>query len=93
MQNNRPRHKDETLKILDNIFKNASTLGGMSTSKKMKTEWGIKDTFQDFFTNRIFTFIRKTRAPLAEKQRLLESFIANELPRDVVSPVWRIKGA
>lgn len=93
MQNNQPRYKDETLRILDDIFKNASTLGGMSMSRKLKTKWGIKDTFQDFFTARIFTFIRNTRAPPAEKQKLLQSFISNELPKDIVSPVWRIKGA
>ncbi|CDO68416.1 hypothetical protein BN946_scf184815.g63 [Trametes cinnabarina] len=88
---NEPRQKDQTLKRLEEVFQHAATIGGMTTAKKLKTEYGVKDTFQETFTERIFAYGRKLRGRRAEKQVLLDLFVAQELPSDTVSPVWRMK--
>ncbi|KAI0357218.1 hypothetical protein OH77DRAFT_1495041 [Trametes cingulata] len=89
--NNDRRRRDKTLEVLENIFQKAATVGGMTGAKKLKTEHGVKDTFQDFFLQRIFAFGRKLRGSHAEKQLLLDAFVAQEIPDDILSPVWRIK--
>lgn len=65
----------------------------MTRSKKTKTRTGVKDTFQDFFTGRMFDHGRKVSGTKAEKQKLLDMFVSDELPKELVSPVWRIRGA
>ncbi|KAI1783686.1 hypothetical protein LXA43DRAFT_977008 [Ganoderma leucocontextum] len=85
------RDKPGTIGILEDIFLEASKVGGQSKAKKKKTEYGVKDTFQDTFTEKIFQFGRKTRGALSQKQKLLDAFIAETLPGETLSPVWRIE--
>ena len=92
MQHNQLRTKDDTLKTLQVIFRHTSTVGGMTHTKNLKTFMGVKDTFQDFFLERIYTFSRKLRGSVAKKQELLDVFVATQLPKDILSPVWRITG-
>lgn len=89
---NNPRTKDGTLRTLEQIFQDAATIGGMTRSKKTKTRTGVKDTFQDFFTGKLFDHGRKMSGTKAERQKLLDMFVTDELPQELISPVWRIKG-
>ena len=60
----------------------------------MKTDTGLKDTFQDFFTDRIFAFTSKLRGSAKDKQAALDEMV-KQLPqgaKDTISPVWRIRG-
>ena len=64
----------------------------MTQTQKIKTNNGVKDTFQELFLERIFAFGRTLRGPPPEKQNLLDLFIKDNTPDDTISPVWRIKG-
>ena len=86
------RSKDQTLQKLEEIFKHASMIGGMTHVKKVKTASGVKDTFQEFFLEHIYSFTRKLRGPTVKKQELLDIFVNTTIPDDITSPVWRIKG-
>lgn len=93
LQFNEPRTKDGTLRTLQQIFAEASAVGGMTRSKTLKTNTGVKDTFQQHFTDRLFALGRKLRGRKSEKQVLLDLLVADDFPDDIISPVWRIKGA
>ncbi|KAH9935417.1 uncharacterized protein B0H18DRAFT_950971 [Fomitopsis serialis] len=83
--------KDETMHHLEHIFREASVVSGYSRAKQMKTSTGLKDTFQDTFIEQIKTFASKLRGPTEEKQRAVDAMIAQELPGNTMSPVWRIE--
>jgi hypothetical protein len=57
---------------------------------KMRTEDGIKDTYQMFFLEKLFTSYKKKRG-VREKQEALDAKVKS-LPKNTTSPVWRIKG-
>lgn len=57
----------------------------------MRTESGIKDTFQIHFLDQIFSSYKNKRGR-ASKQTALDARLAL-LPDNITSPVWRIKGA
>lgn len=57
----------------------------------MKTESGIKDTFQGAFLERIFAVSTKKKRSRVQKQADLAG-VLRSLPPDITSPVWRIKG-
>ncbi|KAI9067152.1 hypothetical protein FKP32DRAFT_1684097 [Trametes sanguinea] len=88
---NHARRKDVTLERLEEVFRQAASVGGMTSAKRLKTEYGVKDTFQEVFTERIFAFGRKLRGQRADKQAMLDLFCTRELPKETISPVWRIK--
>lgn len=44
------------------MFDTASQVGGMTQAGKFQTEYGLKDTFQDFFIQKVFTLGRQARA-------------------------------
>ena len=77
---------------LEQIFKTASTVGGYTKAKQMRTSTGIKDTFQDTFIERIKSFAKKLRGSTDERQRAIDDMIAREFPKDTISPIWRIEG-
>ena len=57
----------------------------------MRTESGVKDTYQMFFLDKIFKSYKKKRGR-ESKQAALDREIET-LPDIITSPVWRIKGA
>jgi hypothetical protein len=78
------------MKELDFIFEQASTAGGKKRSDDRKTETGVKDTYQEFFLDKLSDAtkkIRKTEARAQAFRQAVESFPAN-----TISPVWQIKG-
>ncbi|KAL6306470.1 hypothetical protein BKA93DRAFT_840752 [Sparassis latifolia] len=86
----KPRNKKETTDKLRSYFENASTLGTQTKVANMRTESGIKDTYQKFFLDKLFDSYKKKRGTKS-KQDALDAALAS-LPDDIISPVWRIKG-
>jgi hypothetical protein len=76
------------------MFQQATTINSKTRVKQMKTNTGIKDTFQEFFTDRIFAFTGKLRGSAEDKQAALEDMVKQLLQdtKDTMSPVWRIRG-
>lgn len=58
--------------------------------KSMRTDTGLKDTFQNFFINQLLDSYKKRRG-VANKQAALNSAISG-LPQETMSPVWRLRG-
>jgi hypothetical protein len=56
----------------------------------MRTESGIKDTYQNFFLEKLFKSYKNKRGA-DSKQAALDKEIKS-LPDNIMSPVWRIKG-
>lgn len=56
----------------------------------MRTESGIKDTYQLHFLEQIFDSY-KTKQGRVAKQAALDAKLV-QLPRNITSAVWRIKG-
>ncbi|KAJ7478788.1 hypothetical protein B0H11DRAFT_2423771 [Mycena galericulata] len=90
MSKGRPRNKDESMKELRSQFTAASVVGGQACFKRMKTESGIKDTFQGAFLERIFAVSTKKKRTKVQKQADISGVLRN-FPADITSPVWRIK--
>jgi hypothetical protein len=90
VQIGRLRQKDETTEKLKSLFAEASKLGTQTKVKQMKTDSGVKDTYQMFFIDKIFRSYKKKRGT-ATKQAALDAQL-EALPDDITSPVWRIKG-
>ncbi|KAI0754107.1 hypothetical protein C8Q80DRAFT_346349 [Daedaleopsis nitida] len=88
---NPTRTRDSTLKELEAVFATGSSYGGISRAKKEKTLFGVKDTFQEFYLDKISTFASRLRGSRGEKEHALNMFVKAEIPSDTRSPVFRIK--
>ncbi|OSX63035.1 hypothetical protein POSPLADRAFT_1033630 [Postia placenta MAD-698-R-SB12] len=86
----RARHFFAMLGHLQAIFQEASTVGGTTRAKQMKTETGMKDTFQDHFVNRIAAFSCKLHGSHGEKQAIIDEMITSEFPANTSSPIFHI---
>ncbi|KAI0751777.1 hypothetical protein C8Q80DRAFT_1099078 [Daedaleopsis nitida] len=85
----RPRTKAETAHQLHSYFDLASTPDGKSKVAKERTRTGIKDTFQLFHVQKLFSSYKDVRGYDA-KQRALNEAIAR-LPEHNTNPIWRIQ--
>lgn len=56
----------------------------------MRTQSGVKDTFQLHFLDKLWNSYKKVRG-VHKKQEALDAMI-EDLPEIIMSPVWRIKG-
>ena len=74
------------------MFAEAVKIGGANKVKQKKTLHGVKDTFQDVFLDRITAYSARLRGSRADKQAALDLFIAAQIPDDIRSPVFCIKG-
>ncbi|KAJ7716484.1 hypothetical protein DFH07DRAFT_907412 [Mycena maculata] len=90
MSKGRPRNRDESIQELRSQFTAATVVSGQASFKRMKTESGIKDTFQGAFLERIFAVSTKKKRSKVQKQADI-SAVLQSLPRDITSPVWWIK--
>ncbi|KAJ7482082.1 hypothetical protein B0H11DRAFT_1724154, partial [Mycena galericulata] len=86
----RPRKREDTIEELRSQFKVASAIGGQTAFKKMKTESGIKDTFQGAFLERIFAISTKKGRTRIQKKADISAALRT-FPTEITSPVWRIK--
>jgi len=73
------------------IFQAASTIGGITHASKLQTQYGLKDTFQDYFTQQIHSLTRRFQGTTQEKKEAINNLV-HSFPVDTMSPVWRIKG-
>ena len=85
------RDRDDTQRKLKSIFDTACRVGGMSQAAKLHTAYGVKDTYQEVFMDKIFAVCRKLTGSIAEKQKTVDELVET-FPPVVSSPVWRIKG-
>lgn len=90
IQAGRPRKKEETEDKLKSFFEQASTLDTKTKVKKMRTDSGIKDTFQMHFLDKLFASYSKKRGP-EHKEAALRAEL-DRLPKNTINPLWRIKG-
>ncbi|CAK5274493.1 unnamed protein product [Mycena citricolor] len=89
----RLRNKSETVKHLNSEFLAASTTVDKKTRiKEQRTETGIKDTFQQFFVEKLFDSYKNVRGYEARQAALQAE--ARNMPSGInaMSPVWRIRG-
>ncbi|KAH9482828.1 hypothetical protein JR316_0004928 [Psilocybe cubensis] len=86
LETGRLRCKQETIQILQSYLNLASSIGSKTKLKTEKTKTGIKDTYQDFFLEKLLTSYAKKKGPM-EKQAALDEAIQN-LPDDIISPIW-----
>ncbi|KAK7007081.1 hypothetical protein R3P38DRAFT_3325555 [Favolaschia claudopus] len=85
------RRKSETTEKLRSFFTEASTkLDTKTKVKNLRTETGLKDTFQLVFIEKLFASYHKKRGTKT-KQAALDAAVAG-LPHETMSPVWRIRG-
>ncbi|KAG5642862.1 hypothetical protein DXG03_002007 [Asterophora parasitica] len=85
LQISRLRTRAETTQMLRSYFTEASTLDAKTKVKKMRTDSGIKDTFQLHFIEKIFNSYRTLRGQ-SSKQAALDAELS-KLPEDIMSPV------
>ncbi|KAK7006456.1 hypothetical protein R3P38DRAFT_3038299 [Favolaschia claudopus] len=90
MKVNRLRNKTETTEKLKSYFAEASLVDTKTKIQNQRTESGVKDTYQLHFLEKMFESYRDKRGRAA-KQAALSARIAS-LPKNITSPVWRIKG-
>ncbi|KAG5219769.1 hypothetical protein IMY05_C4770000700 [Salix suchowensis] len=84
------RSKHETVNSLQSQFIYASTPGSKTRVKAMRTETGIKDTYQLHFVEQLFDSVKGKRGEAA-KQAAIDAKLRS-FPSNVTSPVWRING-
>lgn len=80
----KPRNRDETIIAIKTQFVHAETVGTAKKIKEMRTESGVKDTYQLFFVNRL---LKRRQNSNAEPLQASQSTTDNPM-----SPVWRIRG-
>ena len=85
------RTKDGTAAILWRIFELRKTIRSATAAKKLQTKTGIKDVFQDYFTDRIAEFMDTLTGSIPEKQAAVNEYVKN-LPENVSNPLWKLKG-
>lgn len=86
------RDRTESVNRLRTMFQTASQVGGMTQATKLQTQFGLKDTFQEFFVHKIFALGRTIRGSNTSKQEAIDQLV-HSFPTDITSPVWRIKGS
>lgn len=79
------RTKEKTRKTLSLFFNEAKTLYSKTRLAKLRTDTGIKDTFQQFFLDQLPSSYKNKQ----DKQKALDEAI-RALPDDITSPIWRL---
>lgn len=81
---------ERTLSEIEKIFKEVKRIGEKTNSYKLKTRYGVKDKYQEHFSEKIFAKADKLEGSTDEKQEALNKYIET-LPSNMISPVWRLK--
>ncbi|KAJ3844653.1 hypothetical protein F5878DRAFT_706070 [Lentinula raphanica] len=88
----KPRHKTESIEALKNQLTEAQTSGAQSRISKSRTDTGLKDTYQNFFINRLLNSYKRHRGGCSLNQENTVNDTCHALPEETMSPVWRIRG-
>ncbi|OSX60535.1 hypothetical protein POSPLADRAFT_1148718, partial [Postia placenta MAD-698-R-SB12] len=81
-------HKDESIATLHSYFTKAKTLHSKTHVAKMRTEMGVKDSYQLHFLDKLFSS-HKNKCSETTKQVALDQAIASLL-QEIMSPIWRL---
>ena len=84
------RSKKDTILNLKSIWDDYSTIGNKTKAERTKTEKGVKDTFQEYFLDKLYSSYKNKRA-IADKRQALKECIQT-MPEATTSPVLRLKG-
>jgi hypothetical protein len=84
------RSRQDSIAKLETLFTHAKAIGGKTRFKDAKTAFGMKDMYQNHFTEKIFNFAKDLRGPVSSRQAKLDEMVA-KLPKNLTSPVWRIQ--
>ncbi|ETW76444.1 hypothetical protein HETIRDRAFT_174525 [Heterobasidion irregulare TC 32-1] len=84
------RDKEDTQWKLRSIFDTSRRVGSMSQAAKMQMAFGVKDTYQEVYTDKIHVVARKVTGSMAVRQKAIDDLVKS-FPPVVSSPVWRIK--
>jgi hypothetical protein len=87
------RDRDKTLESLKTMFDDACQIGRMGEVRKAKTQKGLKNTFMDFFIEKISSLSSTMRGSYAQKQQAINEMRNKFGSRYPVSPIWHIKCA
>ncbi|KAJ3846278.1 hypothetical protein EV368DRAFT_70052, partial [Lentinula lateritia] len=85
------RTRTESCAELKSQFIEGSRIGGGASFKRMKTESGVKDTYQAHFIDKIQAIAMRKALSKDMKQWEIER-LKHSLPQHLTSPVWHIKG-
>ncbi|KAF4584957.1 hypothetical protein EYR40_001783 [Pleurotus pulmonarius] len=84
------RSKPETVASLRSQFTQASIPGSTTRVKAMRTQSGIKDTYQLHFVEQLLQSVKGKQGESA-KQAAIDAKL-DSFPSNITSPVWRING-
>ena len=85
------RTKANTLQILGDIYKNATTVGSKTKAKELKSRHGVKDKYQEYFIEKVNFYSADSYGTNTERQGRINTFL-DSLPETVTNPVWRLDG-
>ncbi|KAJ3776881.1 hypothetical protein FB446DRAFT_784792 [Lentinula raphanica] len=88
-QPGKPRTKSESIAALQSQFIEAQTPGAGNRIKSKRTESGLKDTYQNFFINRLLDASKRRQG--TEPRSAINATL-KDFPSETMSPVWRIRG-
>ncbi|EIW59026.1 uncharacterized protein TRAVEDRAFT_93301, partial [Trametes versicolor FP-101664 SS1] len=86
------RNRGDTLRELKSQFTTAQDIGGQASVKRARTRTGLRDMYQSFFVDRLFSFTTKRGRTREEKSRDVAEYLRTVpwLEESATSPVWRI---
>ena len=85
-----PREREHSITELKSMFTMASIVGNQTKVKDKKTSSGLKDAYLEYYLDGMAASYKNRRGGNS-KQQGLDEFI-QELPENIYSPVWHIKG-
>ena len=83
------RRKEDTIHTIRQIYTYYKTAGGKGIAEKLKTDKGVKDTFQEFFLDKISSAIKNKRTVSERNEAIVN---VSDLPEDPMNPVLRLLG-
>ncbi|KAI0639400.1 hypothetical protein C8Q77DRAFT_1223885, partial [Trametes polyzona] len=86
------RTRTNTLQELRSQFTTAQSIGGQANVKRARTRTGIRDAYQSFFIDRLFSLTTKRNRSRQERLADVADYIRTVpwLDESATSPVWRI---
>ena len=84
------RTKEETQATLKSLFDQSKSVGNQTKIKAIKTEKGVKDTYQQHFLDALHQSYKRLRGTASKTAALKEKL--KDMRENPTSPVWRISG-
>ncbi|KDQ20801.1 hypothetical protein BOTBODRAFT_87505, partial [Botryobasidium botryosum FD-172 SS1] len=84
------RSRIDTQSQLRSQFTEACRIGGRAQFKRLRTNFGVKDMYQETFLDRLFNISVKRGISKPQKEKEMDA-VHKSFPEETTSPVWRIK--